>query len=288
MIERYVSPAEFRRLLSALLVVATFLVLMAFFAFVVVPGLREAQAPVPSATQADTGWLDPAEVTAARSRVIPPVDPATLLTPNPQLLERGRALYGRTCATCHGAAGRGDGPGGAGLRPPPRDFTRREGWKNGPRVEEIYRTLEAGLPGSSMVPYTDLSRRDRMALVHVVQSYGAFDHGASDPRAREALSRLFATTGEVIPNRIPLSRALEALVREDLQPRPLPACMAAILDPPCAARTLAGIKGWRDSDQALASGVVAGLPFNGFATAVALYSPAQWRDLRVQLSRSER
>ena len=28
------------------------------------------------------------------------------------------------CATCHGDTGKGDGPGGQGLTPPPRDFSK--------------------------------------------------------------------------------------------------------------------------------------------------------------------
>ena len=43
-------------------------------------------------------------------------------------LARGRVLYeadrsGGSCASCHGTAGDGRGPVGAGLVPPPRDFT---------------------------------------------------------------------------------------------------------------------------------------------------------------------
>ncbi len=36
----------------------------------------------------------------------------------------GRASYGELCAGCHGSAGKGDGPAGAGLSPPPADLTR--------------------------------------------------------------------------------------------------------------------------------------------------------------------
>jgi high-affinity iron transporter len=36
---------------------------------------------------------------------------------------RGRQIYDAHCATCHGAAGRGDGPGAAGLTPAPGDLT---------------------------------------------------------------------------------------------------------------------------------------------------------------------
>jgi len=36
----------------------------------------------------------------------------------------GESLYRRLCASCHGVAGRGDGPAGAALCPRPTDLTR--------------------------------------------------------------------------------------------------------------------------------------------------------------------
>ena len=35
----------------------------------------------------------------------------------------GKAKYDLFCTTCHGAGGKGDGPAGAALTPPPRDFS---------------------------------------------------------------------------------------------------------------------------------------------------------------------
>ena len=35
----------------------------------------------------------------------------------------GKALFEANCASCHGVSGKGDGPVGAALNPPPRDFT---------------------------------------------------------------------------------------------------------------------------------------------------------------------
>ena len=35
-----------------------------------------------------------------------------------------KALFARYCADCHGPGGHGDGPGAAGLQPPPADLTR--------------------------------------------------------------------------------------------------------------------------------------------------------------------
>jgi mono/diheme cytochrome c family protein len=35
----------------------------------------------------------------------------------------GKEKFTMFCVTCHGETGKGDGPGGAGLQPPPRDFS---------------------------------------------------------------------------------------------------------------------------------------------------------------------
>jgi mono/diheme cytochrome c family protein len=44
--------------------------------------------------------------------------------------EAGHMLYERTCAECHGADGRGNGPRAAALDPPPGDLTLLA-WRNG-------------------------------------------------------------------------------------------------------------------------------------------------------------
>ena len=56
--------------------------------------------------------------------------------------------------------------------------------------------------------YEYLPAKDRMALVHYVQSLGAFPHGDS-PAALEAFGKQFATAGERVPNKIPVSLAEE-------------------------------------------------------------------------------
>jgi mono/diheme cytochrome c family protein len=48
----------------------------------------------------DTDWVAPA---TERTRVSP-------VSPSPQGLERGKNLYVKHCATCHGDKGKGDGP----------------------------------------------------------------------------------------------------------------------------------------------------------------------------------
>jgi mono/diheme cytochrome c family protein len=39
-------------------------------------------------------------------------------------LAKGKETFKMICATCHGETGKGDGPGGQGIQPPPRDFSK--------------------------------------------------------------------------------------------------------------------------------------------------------------------
>jgi high-affinity iron transporter len=40
----------------------------------------------------------------------------------PPSVTRGKAVFAQSCASCHGLAGRGDGPAGRGLNPPPANL----------------------------------------------------------------------------------------------------------------------------------------------------------------------
>ncbi len=52
---------------------------------------------------------------------------AALLAPTPATAgdaAAGKAPFSANCSSCHGMGGKGDGPVGAALQPPPRDFTQ--------------------------------------------------------------------------------------------------------------------------------------------------------------------
>ena len=219
MIDKYAGPEELRRLLSALLVAVVAILLAALFAFIVVPGLRSANHPpaarLPATPLGRSGWLDPLEFPPARAYTLAPVDPKTVMTATPQMLERGRVLFAENCAACHGEQGRGDGPAAKGLIPAPRDFTSPERWKNGTSLTGIFETLTNGVGGGAMSSFDTLPRKDRMALVHLVRSLAAFPKAPDDPKALQALSDSFASGGERVPARIPISLAMRILIEED-------------------------------------------------------------------------
>jgi high-affinity iron transporter len=89
-----------------------------------------------------------------------------------RVIAEGRALYAQNCSSCHGNAGRGDGPAALTLDPAPADFSAGK-FKYGGKPEEIFKTLEEGIPNSMMVSYKYLSAVQRWSLVAYVESLKA-------------------------------------------------------------------------------------------------------------------
>lgn len=83
------------------------------------------------------------------------------------LVAHGSKVYKAQCALCHGAKGLGDGT--PGLIPPPRNLVEGK-WKQGGSSKDLFITLEAGVPNTSMVSFKHLPAIDRWALVHYVRS----------------------------------------------------------------------------------------------------------------------
>ena len=66
------------------------------------------------------------------------------------LLVRGRAIFLERCVSCHGPAGKGDGPLAKGLTgPAPRNLVE-DRWKYGDRPEQVLRVLEEGVKDAQM------------------------------------------------------------------------------------------------------------------------------------------
>ena len=94
--------------------------------------------------------------------------------------ERGAAVYRREgCASCHGAAGTGDGPAAGKLKDAqgrpirPRDHTRGV-FRGGFRAADIYRAFSTGLDGTPMPALPEgVGARDRWDLTRYIFSLGA-------------------------------------------------------------------------------------------------------------------
>jgi cytochrome c oxidase subunit II len=75
----------------------------------------------------------------------------------------GEGLYRRHCLSCHGSSGRGEAETsvlGA------RDLTTLDGWYQGTRLVDLYRTISDGVPGSSMLSMEIVPVWDRFAIMH--------------------------------------------------------------------------------------------------------------------------
>ena len=57
------------------------------------------------------------------SALVLAIAPSTALAAD---LAKGKETFKMICVNCHGEGGKGDGPGGQGLQPPPRDFTKAQ------------------------------------------------------------------------------------------------------------------------------------------------------------------
>ncbi|MBC6414992.1 MAG: cytochrome c [Bdellovibrionales bacterium] len=83
------------------------------------------------------------------------------------LISHGSKIYKAQCALCHGAEGLGDGT--PGLIPPPRNLVEGK-WKLGGSPQALFKTLQTGIEGGSMVSFKHLPNLDRWALVHYIRS----------------------------------------------------------------------------------------------------------------------
>ncbi|MBI3604067.1 MAG: cytochrome c [Nitrospirae bacterium] len=86
-------------------------------------------------------------------------------------MAKGKTLFeGKGgCVNCHGAGGRGDGPAGKMLTPPPADLT-------GPKTKaksdaEVLKTIREGRAGTAMVGFKgQLSEQETSALLSYIRS----------------------------------------------------------------------------------------------------------------------
>ena len=83
-------------------------------------------------------------------------------------LARGKQLYRRDCAGCHGAQGQGDGPAAAGLHPRPASFLEREY-----TLDRLSAALWNGVDGTAMPAWRDAPPQDLSALAQVVRGFYA-------------------------------------------------------------------------------------------------------------------
>ncbi|HEX8192692.1 MAG TPA: FTR1 family protein [Allosphingosinicella sp.] len=111
-------------------------------------------------------------------------------------LGRAAALYRDNCASCHGAAGGGDGPLARNMDPPPIAFTDRARASER-SVFALYQVIEQGLEGTAMGSFAHLPVEDRWALAFHA---GQFAYPAGLAAEGERIWRSDAAVRQLLPN----------------------------------------------------------------------------------------
>ena len=88
--------------------------------------------------------------------------------PTPESLGAGAARYAQVCETCHGVGGRGDGPAGPGLLPPPADLVVHVPLHGD---ADLFRFIRDGIPDTAMVPQgSNLTEEQIWHLVNYIRT----------------------------------------------------------------------------------------------------------------------
>jgi mono/diheme cytochrome c family protein len=149
------------------------------------------------------------------ARTVPPIDIFKFKEPTSELVQKGKELYLKTCASCHNETGAGGGPASVGLNPAPRNFTSPDGWINGRTLSGIYTTLEEGIPGSAMISYNFLTPEERIALAQYIRTTFMKDPPMDTDNDLEALNQVYnLSKGMKVPAQIPVSAAMELVVQD--------------------------------------------------------------------------
>jgi mono/diheme cytochrome c family protein len=154
------------------------------------------------------------ELPVQEPRIASAVDMKTVAAPTAELVAKGKQLFTTTCISCHGSEGKGDGVAGAALNPKPRNFHAAEGWKNGRKVTEIYKTLQLGIQGSGMAAFDYISPADRIAIISFIRTFMT-DPPKDTPEELAALDQTYKLSlGTKVPGQIPVAGA-EKLIEKD-------------------------------------------------------------------------
>ncbi|MBZ0179053.1 MAG: cytochrome c [Melioribacteraceae bacterium] len=143
----------------------------------------------------------------------PAMDLELISNPTSDFIAKGKDLYQTNCASCHGAEGRGDGPAGAVLNPPPRSFYELDGWKNGREFSQLYKTLQEGIAGSGMTAYEFIAPEDRVAIIQFIRTLTDYPEVTEDEIV-SLDSQYQLTKGVVEPNNIPIKSAKKIIASE--------------------------------------------------------------------------
>jgi mono/diheme cytochrome c family protein len=156
------------------------------------------------------------DIAMQSARVLPPVDVMKVSMSTPELLQKGKELFKANCSSCHGDNGEGNGSASATLNPKPRNFHSLQGWTNGSKISQIYKTLQEGITKNGMASFAYLPPADRFALIHYVRSFTT-GHPVDTPQELQGLETTYQLSkGSNTPGQIPIQVAEKNVAAESV------------------------------------------------------------------------
>ena len=105
----------------------------------------------------------------------PPAMPSATIDP-----ERGRMIYEKHCADCHGQEGRGDGRQASSLSPRPGNLISAQ--TSAKSDQDLLRIIAKGKPRTAMTGWEErLSADDQAAVLAYIRSMVKFTRSATPP-----------------------------------------------------------------------------------------------------------
>ncbi|MFA6470203.1 MAG: cytochrome c [Bacteroidota bacterium] len=154
------------------------------------------------------------DIPMQRGALIAPVNVTEVGRTSKALVDKGANLYKANCSSCHGENGLGDGLSAASLKVKPRNFHSAEGWKNGRKVSNMYKTLQEGIVVNGMQSFSYLPAEDRFAIIHYIRTF-AIDFPMDSLSELQDLEKVFnLSKGTQLPPQIPVKLAMQKLEKE--------------------------------------------------------------------------
>lgn len=131
--------------------------------------------------------------------------------PSAEMLKIGKTNYQEKCSSCHGQSGMGDGPAGLSLKA--RNFTSKDGWKNGRELGKMFGSITKGVE-PSMPGFDYLPVEMRISLIHYIRSFTGEFPEVTDAEVNE-LDKQFSLSKETVtPHKIPIKLATQLMLEE--------------------------------------------------------------------------
>jgi len=158
-----------------------------------------------------------ADLPVIKGSVTPPLDLVSAVVVSAEKTEAGKKLYETNCSSCHGSDGKGDGPAGKTMNPPPRNFHDAKGWTNGQGFSKMYKTLQEGITSRGMASYSNLLPEERINLILYIRTFRNHFPAIDKKEITDVDNTYNLSKGMKLPSQIPVKTATELMLDEKKQ-----------------------------------------------------------------------